>query len=453
MPGSGAAQWYAHAGAAVGRRDGDAHEEVGGRRLDVVEHGQRLVGRRGRGRRACPARRSTTLVAERGDRPAVARVVELAGHVGRAVADGERLEERPAQVAGLQRAVDEEAAAARPARASNGTGHRSRRRRPWSTATALPVGAGGVNDSARSDDPTAMRGERAAQRWTSHRGQHEVGAHQRRGAQQVGAHRLGDTPTAGWRRPGTAAAAGAPSPTSAPHDGHRVVGEALAQQSGASRDAARRRRPGRRRRRSADVSAPWPAPRSTTRSPGRMAAARTTWRAASGESRWKPQRSAGSRRPGADRAADTAHHHHAHRHGAIVAAAAARSRRAVRFRAVRRRGGQTAVTPCSARRSARRRATRSLLARRAISRSRDALGLVVEAGQRLEAPVAQHDRDEDLVVVDRQVVDAGLGRSPRRGRRSRGCRRRASRTRRPGARSPAPPSIGSSSIAADVRSR
>ena len=31
-------------GAAVDRRDGDAHEEVGGRRLDVVDHGQRLVG-------------------------------------------------------------------------------------------------------------------------------------------------------------------------------------------------------------------------------------------------------------------------------------------------------------------------------------------------------------------------------------------------------------------------
>ena len=42
-------------------------------------------------------------------------------------------------------------------------GHR-RVARPVRTATADPVGAGGLNDSARSETPTSMRADRAAHR-------------------------------------------------------------------------------------------------------------------------------------------------------------------------------------------------------------------------------------------------------------------------------------------------
>ena len=46
------------------------------------------------------------------------------------------------------------------------------------------------------------------------------------------------------------------------------------------------------------------------------------------------------------------------------------------------------------------------------------LGLGREPFDLLDVPVHEHDGDEDLVVVDLEVVDAGLRRSPRRARRS-----------------------------------
>src|SRR5690606_17790799 len=42
-----------------------------------------------------------------------------------------------------------------------------------------------------------------------------------------------------------------------------------------------------------------------------------------------------------------------------------------------------------------------------------ALGLVGQAGEVLDVPVAEHDRHQDLVVVDLEVVDAGPGDRPR----------------------------------------
>ena len=92
---------------AGGRRHGDAPQQVGGGGLDVVEHPQRLAEvlavevdeRPGDGPRRRP---------EDGHGPAVAGVVDRAADLRRAVADGEPLEERPAQASRLQRAVDEQ---------------------------------------------------------------------------------------------------------------------------------------------------------------------------------------------------------------------------------------------------------------------------------------------------------------------------------------------------------
>ena len=100
-------------------------------------------------------------------------------------------------------------------------------------------------------------------------------------------------------------------------------------------------------------------------------------------------------------------------------------------------------------RSATRRATRSLLARRAIRRSRACSASSSRPVSVLDAPVAQDDRDEDLVVVDRQVVDPGLGDRARRARRSRGCRRRASRSSTTWRSIACTIALGSSSMAAD----
>ena len=208
MPSVGRSQWYAQAAApsvvvTAMRRAGRSPSPRRRRaRASASSAGP------GRGRRACPARRCAD-GAERGDRPAVAGVVERPGDRRRPVADGERREERPAQAARLQRAVDEQprrSARPRPA-ARNGTG-RGRTPvadlRPWSRCRP--------NDSARQpprrpDDAAEL--VRLRQPVHEPAGQNEIGAHQLGGAAE--AHlRAASRPatTAGWRRRGTARRAG-----------------------------------------------------------------------------------------------------------------------------------------------------------------------------------------------------------------------------------------------------
>ena len=101
-----------------------------------------------------------------------------------------------------------------------------------------------------------------------------------------------------------------------------------------------------------------------------------------------------------------------------------------------------AAAACLSRRAAKRRPARPMRPMRLSARARATSASGVRPSRCLDAPVAQHDRHEDLVVVDRRSRRCRPWRWPWRGRRSRGCRCRASRRCAPGARWRAPSPTG-----------
>ena len=124
----------------------------------------------------------------------------------------------------------------------------SQRRRPCTTATALPVGAGGVNDSARSEQPIVDARRARGPAVHEPAGQDEVGPHERRRSQQRGADRLGPGPRRVGDDPERAGGAGAAVEVGV-DDRDRSAGEAVAERRPGGPGAARRRRRGRRPRR------------------------------------------------------------------------------------------------------------------------------------------------------------------------------------------------------------